>query len=312
MHAFKPAYLKLLQNGLLEKRAELAHEHLKDCDLCARYCHVNRMIPKKTGKKPFCNTWENAVVDSYGPHFGEERPLRGYNGSGTIFFSWCNLRCVYCQNWTISQLGEGVETRPEALADVMLSLQAEGCHNINLVSPSHVVAQSIRAIYIAAKKGLEIPIVYNTGGYDSPEALALLDGIIDIYMPDMKYSDEGCGRKYSKALNYPEVNMAAVKEMHRQTGDLVLDENGIALRGLLVRHLILPGGLSGTERILSFISREISKNTYLNIMDQYRPCFKAGKYPEIDKSITREEFSQAIQMAKEYGLKRLDKDISFF
>jgi putative pyruvate formate lyase activating enzyme len=302
--SFQPAYLSLLQSGVLTHRWELAYQHLEDCDLCARYCHVNR---KKGIKGAVCRTGEKAVVHSYGPHHGEEDPLRGIHGSGTIFFSWCNLRCVFCQNWEISQKGIGREVEPAELAEMMLALQEMGCHNINLVSPSHVVAQIIAAVHLAAQQGLHLPLVYNTGGYDSPEALALLDGIIDIYMPDMKYGDSTIARKHSKVRDYYEVNTAAVKEMHRQVGDLVIDEHGIAQRGLLVRHLVLPGDLAGTDRVLSFLSREISRNTYLNLMDQYRPCYRADEYPPLDRSITVEEYAEALALANGHGLHRLDQ-----
>jgi putative pyruvate formate lyase activating enzyme len=213
---------------------------------------------------------------------------------------------VFCQNWDISQRGIGREVEPRELADMMLELQAQGCHNINLVSPSHVVAQIIAAVADAAPRGLRLPLVYNTGGYDSPEALALLDGIVDIYMPDMKYGDSALARKYSKVRNYVEANRAAVKEMHRQVGDLVLDARGIAQRGLLVRHLVLPHGIAGTGQVLQFLAEEISANTYLNLMDQYRPCYRADEYPEIDRPITAQEYREALDAAARHGLARLD------
>ena len=230
---FRPAYRSLLDIGELQRRVESAYRHMEDCDLCARYCRVNR---RQTLEGVACRTGERAVVNSYGAHHGEEDPLRGWAGSGTIFFSWCNLRCVFCQNWDISQRGIGREVEPAELADMMLELQSQGCHNINLVSPSHVVAQILAAVLIAAHGGLHLPLVYNTGGYDSPEALALLDGVIDIYMPDMKYADSATAHRYSHVRGYWEVNQAAVREMHRQVGDLMLDPRGIAQRGLLVRH----------------------------------------------------------------------------
>jgi len=298
------AYLSLAASGELAKRAEAAFRHLEDCDLCARYCRVNR---RKGIEGAVCRTGERAVVASHGAHHGEEDPLRGWAGSGTIFFSWCNLRCVFCQNWDISQRGGGREVEPREIADMMLALQADGCHNVNLVSPSHVVAQIIAAVSDAAARGLRLPLVYNTGGYDSLEALALLDGIVDIYMPDMKYGDSTLARKYSKVRNYVEVNRAAVKEMHRQVGDLVLDERGIAQRGLLVRHLVMPRGIAGTEQVLSFLAEEISTNTYLNLMDQYRPCYRADEFPELDRPITRDEFSEALAIAAGHGLERLDR-----
>jgi len=301
---FTPAYLVMLKSGELDNRAKQAYQHLEDCDLCARYCHMNR---RKTLKGAVCQTGERAVVNSFGPHHGEEDPLRGWRGSGTIFFSWCNLRCVFCQNWEISHKGQGHEVEPDELAGMMLALQRQGCHNINLVSPSHVVAQIISAVEIAARSGLRLPLVYNTGGYDSPEALALLDGIIDIYMPDMKYGDSSIARRYSRVRNYVEYNRTAVKEMHRQVGDLVLDEHGIAQRGLLIRHLVLPENLAGTEQVLAFIAREISPYTYLNLMDQYHPCYRARENPPLDRPLRAGEFETALAMAAKYGLHRLDQ-----
>ena len=305
--AFEPAYLSLLRRGELSSRIEQAYQHLEDCDLCARYCHMNR---RETIKGAVCRTGERAVVNSFGPHHGEEDSLRGTNGSGTIFFSWCNLRCVFCQNWEISHKGMGREVEPDELADMMLNLQERGCHNINFVTPSHVVAQIIAAVDIAAQKGLRIPLVYNTGGYDSPEALALLDGIIDIYMPDMKYGDSAIARKYSKVRNYVEINFAAVREMHRQVGDLQLDSKGVALRGLLVRHLVLPHNLAGSETILAFLADEISSNTYLNLMDQYHPCYRTDENPPLDRCLTIDEFKEALQLTKKYGITRLDQRLA--
>ena len=295
------AYLKLLESGDLQGRVSEAWRHLEDCDLCARYCHMNRL---ETIRGAVCRTGEHAIVHSHGPHHGEEDPLRGWNGSGTIFFSWCNLRCVYCQNWDISQEGLGHAVGPEELARIMLELQAQGCHNINLVTPSHVVAQIIAAVAIAAEQGLELPLVYNTGGYDSPEALRLLDGIIDIYMPDMKYGDSTKARDFSHVRNYVEVNRAAVREMHRQVGDLVMDEQGIAERGLLVRHLVLPENVSGTDEVLGFVAEKISPDTYINLMDQYRPCYRADEDPPLDRRIARTEFEQAKAWAVDLGLHR--------
>ena len=295
------AYLKLLESGDLQARVSEAWRHLEDCDLCARYCHMNRL---ETIRGAVCRTGEHAIVHSHGPHHGEEDPLRGWNGSGTIFFSWCNLRCVYCQNWDISQEGLGHAVGSEELARIMLELQAQGCHNINLVTPSHVVAQIIAAVAIAAEQGLELPLVYNTGGYDSPEALRLLDGIIDIYMPDMKYGDSTKARDFSHVRNYVEVNRAAVREMHRQVGDLVMDEQGIAERGLLVRHLVLPENVSGTDEVLGFVAEKISPDTYINLMDQYRPCYRADENPPLDRRIARTEFEQAKAWAVDLGLHR--------
>ncbi|MEW5719081.1 MAG: radical SAM protein [Chloroflexota bacterium] len=306
---FEPAYLKLLKTGELAERVRVAYQHLEHCDLCAHHCGVNRRV---TTQGAVCRTGERAVVSSYNPHFGEEAPLVGHGGSGTIFFAWCNLRCQYCQNYEISQLGDPERSRrgevePEELATMMLRLQAIGCHNINFVSPSHVVAPLLAATLIAAHAGLRVPIVYNTGGYDSPDALALLDGVVDIYMPDVKYADAEIARKYSKIRDYPAINRAAVKEMHRQVGDLQIDERGVATRGLLVRHLILPNDRAGTRETLRWLAEEISPNTYLNLMDQYRPCYKADDYPELNRRITREEFVRAVQWADDFGLTRLDE-----
>ena len=302
--AFKPAYLTLYESGELKKRVEEAIARLEKCDICPRECGANRLIGSKGAA---CRTGRKAVVSSYNPHFGEEDPLVGTHGSGTIFFTWCNLRCQYCQNYGISQLGHGREVEPEQLAAMMLHLQDMGCHNINLVSPTHVVPQILEALLIAVEKGLRVPLVYNTGGYDSLKTLKLLDGIVDIYMPDMKYSDPEVAWRYSKVKDYPAINKAAVKEMHRQVGDLVLDERGIALKGLLVRHLVLPNGLAGTGEIVRFLAEEVSRNTYLNIMDQYRPCYKAHEIPELSRRITAEEYEEAVKLAHQAGLYRLDE-----
>ncbi len=300
----EPCYQKLLRTGELEERAALAWQQLTNCDLCARYCRVNRQV---TIKGAVCHTGSKAIIHGFGAHHGEENPLRGWNGSGTIFFSWCNLHCVFCQNWEISHSGRGREVSAEELGDIMVQLQFQGCHNINLVSPSHTVAQIIAAVLVAAKKGLHIPIVYNTGGYDSLEALALLDGIVDIYMPDMKYGNLEGSHRFSKARDYVKVNSAAVREMHRQVGNLVLDPQGIALRGLLVRHLVLPGGSAGSEQILAFLAREISPDTYINLMDQYRPCYRADEYPPLNRPLTQSEYREAQSLCRRYGLWRLDK-----
>ena len=303
MPTYIPAYQHLLQNGELVKRVAEAYQHLSICDVCAWECPVDRTA----GQFGVCRTGIHAKISSFGAHLGEENPLRGWRGSGTIFFTRCNLRCQFCQNHAISQTDSGDELEPEDLAEIMLSLQAAGCHNINFVSPSHVVPQILAAVLIAAQAGLYIPLVYNTGGYDSLAMLHLLDGVIDIYMPDMKYSEARLARQYSKVRNYPQVNQAAVREMHRQVGDLVINEQGLAVRGLLVRHLILPNGLAGTAEILHFLAEEISKETYLNLMDQYRPDFNAHQFPELDHRPTKEEYSQAVKQAHAVGLDRLDR-----
>ncbi len=302
MNKSEPAYLALFNSGELAQRAETAHEILSDCTLCPWQCHVDR-IAGQTGQ---CQTGAQVRVYSYMAHHGEENPLRGKFGSGTIFFSGCNLHCQFCQNSDISQDNYGMRIEPEKLAIMMLDLQAQGCHNINLVSPTHVVPQILSALLIAAQQGLTLPLVYNTGGYDSLETLQLLDGIVDIYMPDMKYADESLARKYSQIADYPAINQAAVKEMHRQVGDLELDKEGIAQRGLLVRHLLLPDDLAGTRAILQFIAQEISLLTYINIMDQYHPDYKAFDHPELCRRISREEVQQARMTAHRLGLTGLD------
>lgn len=296
------SYVELWRSGELAKRAEEALGRLSRCELCPRRCCADRLH----GKQGSCRTGRLAVVSSYGAHFGEEPPLVGRYGSGTIFFAHCNLECVYCQNFEISHLGEGEAVEAEPLARIMLALQRRGCHNVNLVSPSHVVPQVLEALLLAAGMGLRVPLVYNSGGYDSLETLRLLEGVVDIYMPDMKYSDEPLGRALSGVPNYPGINRAAVKEMHRQVGDLTVDGRGVAERGLLVRHLVLPEGLAGTAEIAAFLATEVSTNCYLNVMDQYRPCFKAGSHPPLKRRLTREEFRLAVDVARAAGLHRLD------
>jgi len=296
-----PSYLSLRFNELKE-RASLAFARMESCDLCARHCKTNRLI----GDLGVCKTGLQAWVSSYGPHLGEENHLRGWNGSGTIFFARCNLRCEFCQNHDISQRNAGNEVSAQALAQIMLELQALGCHNINLVSPSHVVAQILAALPFAVQGGLRLPLVYNTGGYDALDALKLLDGIVDIYMPDMKFANAGSAKRYSRALNYPSVNRSAVQEMHRQVGDLQTDDDGLATRGLLVRHLILPRNLAGTKQIIKFLADEISTDTYLNLMAQYYPAYHASRYPELNRRITANEYNAAVRLAKAAGLTRLD------
>lgn len=296
-----PAYLNLPE-AVLQERAREAYARMEHCNLCARRCDVNRLA----GEKGICKIGIQARVSSYGPHLGEEDPLRGWRGSGTIFFARCNLRCQYCQNHDISQTDAGMEFNEQELARVMLELQASGCHNINFVSPSHVVPQILAALPIAVQGGLRLPLVYNTGGYDALDTLQVLDGIVDIYMPDMKYANAGYAKKYSRVSDYPRVNRAAVKEMHCQVGDLRIDESGLATRGLLVRHLILPRNLAGTRQIIQFLADEISKNTYLNLMAQYRPAYNASRYPELNRRITADEYNAAVGIAKEAGLTNLD------
>lgn len=297
----KAAYLGLSQ-AQFEERVERALAMLKDCRVCPRECRVDR----SAGEVGDCRVGEKAVVASHGPHHGEEDPLRGWKGSGTIFFSGCNLHCEYCQNAAISQQVVGAELGAGELAEVMIGLQKRGCHNINLVSPTHVVPQILEAVYRASGEGLTLPLVYNTGGYDRVSTLKLLAGIVDIYMPDMKYADPALGEKYSDAEDYPLINQRAVKEMHRQVGDLSLDERGIAERGLLIRHLVLPDGMAGTREVLIFLAEEISRDTYLNLMDQYRPAYRAGRYPGLQCRVSRGEFQALVNIAQGLGLRRLD------
>lgn len=299
----KPAYLDLYHQDKLVQQIDAAKALLESCQVCPHACGVNRLA-FDMGK---CRTGVKALVSSYGPHFGEEAPLVGKYGSGTIFFTNCNLKCLFCQNYSISQLGEGIEVNKEDIAGMMLSLQKRGCHNINLVSPTHVIPQILEALQLAVEEGLCLPLVYNSGGYDSVETLKLLDGIVDIYMPDMKYSDDRIAEELSGIKDYPAINRAAISEMHRQVGDLQIDENGIAQRGLLVRHLVLPDYLAGTREIVNFLATEISTNTYINVMAQYHPYYKAFQVPLLARSLSREEFEEAINMAYESGLKRLDK-----
>ncbi len=276
---------------------------LEECCVCPRHCGVNRLA----GKRGECHIASQVIVSSYGPHFGEEAPLVGRYGSGTIFFTYCNLRCVFCQNYTISQLGEGSTVNREEVAKMMLSLQAKGCHNINLVSPAHVIPYILDALELAVSMGLHLPLVYNSGGYDSVETLELLDGIVDIYMPDMKYSDEKTAEQLSGIKDYPKVNKAALKEMHRQVGDLEMDDEGVAQHGLLVRHLVLPNRLAGTQEVVRFLAQEVSANTYLNLMAQYHPCYKATDIPLLSRPVLKQEFQEAIDLAHQQGLDRLDR-----
>jgi len=304
MPEFEAAYMDLLRAGHLQQRVEEARSILEECRLCGRECGVNRL---ETIKGAVCRTGDHALVSSYNAHFGEEDPLVGQHGSGTIFFTNCNLKCQFCQNYEISQLGEGREVAAEELAAMMLHLQGRGCHNINFVSPTHVIPQILEALSIAVDRGLRVPLVHNTGGYDSLEALRLLDGIVDIYMPDMKYAAAEAGLKYSKVKEYPKVNQAAIREMHRQVGDLAVDGRGVAQRGLLVRHLVLPHGLAGTGEIVKFLAEEISPETYLNVMAQYRPTYRAQQYEEIDRPPSAEELEEAVSLALAAGLTRLDE-----
>lgn len=286
---------------VLKERRDILYSYLESCVLCPRECRVNRL----RGEKGFCGVDAQLWVSSYGPHYGEEPPLSGTSGSGTIFFTFCNLKCVYCQNYSISQLGDGDVISIQDLARIMLYLQGIGCHNINLVTPTHFLPQIVSALVIAVEKGLKIPIVYNTSGYEKVEILKLLDGIIDIYLPDMRYSSEVNSVRYSSAPEYPRFNRIAVKEMFRQVGNLELDKNGIAVKGLIIRHLVMPEDVSGTEEVLRFIAEEISKDTYISLMAQYRPMYKAIDIPIINRRITREEYKRAIEIAKDLGLRNV-------
>jgi putative pyruvate formate lyase activating enzyme len=296
----KVSVLDTISQDVLNNRIEAAYQLLESCRVCPRECGVNRLKNDKLG---FCRSGLNPVVSSASPHHGEEPPLSGTRGSGTIFFANCNLRCTYCQNYPISQLGNGVERTTGELACQMLWLQEQGCHNLNLVTPTHFMPQILKAIGIARDRGLNLPIVYNTSGYESIEALQLLDGIVDIYLPDMRYSDDAAARKFSIAPHYPEINRAAVKEMYRQVGNLELDDKGTAKRGLIVRHLILPHGLSGTEGVMKFLADEISRDVYISLMSQYFPAYKAGEHKEINRRISEEEYDRAYDIKIKYGLK---------
>ena len=296
-----PSYLELARSGELQSLALRLEEELRSCRLCPRECGADRVLEPQ---KALCGVGERALVSSANPHFGEEPPITGRRGSGTIFFAGCNLRCWFCQNADISHGRLGREIDAEQLAALMLYLQELGCHNINLVSPSHVVAQVVAALVIAVENGLRLPLVYNSGGYDSVETLRLLDGVVDIYMPDLKYSDARNARRLSGASDYPVVARAALKEMHRQVGDLVVGPDGAAVRGLLVRHLVLPNGLAGTEDSMRFLAREISAGTCVNVMAQYRPCYKAYKRPEVNHPLRREEHAAAVEAARREGLYR--------
>lgn len=291
-----PSYLNLTDKDWKD-RVEKALGMLRACKVCPHQCGVNRL----EGELGYCKTGKYALVADYFPHRGEERPIRGKRGSGTVFFSYCNMRCVYCQNYTISHLGEGQEVKPQELAKVFLLLQSLGCHNINLVTPSHVVPQVLQALYIAVREGLRIPIVYNTSSYDSIESLRLLEGIVDIYLADFKYGDSQKGKKYSKVKNYYEIALEAIREMHRQVGDLQVDEEGIAVKGLIIRHLVLPNCIADTQKVLESL-KEISHQMAINIMDQYMPYYKAYHYPELSRRINYKEYQEALDLAKGFSL----------
>jgi len=292
-----PGYLNIKEEEF-DRRIKKAFKLLSSCELCPHKCRVNRL----KGERGFCRSGEEVIISSYNTHFGEEPPLVGNFGSGTIFFTNCNLKCVYCQNYPISQLGNGNKVTLQELAKIMLALQKRKCHNINLVTPTHFVPQILKSLKSAIKMGLHIPIVYNSSGYDSANTLKLLDGVVDIYLPDARYADNEIARKYSSAPNYFEIMKKALNEMHRQVGDLITDKSGLARSGLIVRHLVLPEGLSGTKKIMSFIAREISPHTYISLMAQYFPAYQADQFPLLSRRIDKEEYREAVQIFKEEGL----------
>lgn len=298
---FRPGYIRLYESGELFERARALSSMLKKCNLCPRACGVDRTA----GKTGVCRTGSGIVISASMPHFGEELPLVGAGGSGTIFFTNCNLSCKFCQNDEISHSGEGRPVSSEELSSIMLRLQKDGCHNINFVTPTHQIPQIVESLPKAIEGGLEVPLVFNCGGYESVEALRLLDGIFDIYMPDMKYGDDMTAFDLSLCMGYCYAAAVAIKEMHRQVGDLTLDERGIAQKGLIVRHLVLPEGLAGTREVMEFLAKEVSIDTYVNIMDQYRPAYRALEDETISRPITAAEFNEAVEIAREEGLKRI-------
>jgi putative pyruvate formate lyase activating enzyme len=296
-----PCYVALYKTGELQARIRALERFLGSCTLCPRNCHVNRL----SGELGRCQADDRLRIAAAFPHFGEEAPLVGQGGSGAIFLSWCNLLCQFCQSWEVNHRGEGGAVSARELAAIMLDLQRQGCHNINFVTPTHVAPQLIAALPLAIEQGFRLPLVYNCGGYEALEAIRLLDGIVDIYLPDIKFLDPLASERYlDGAADYPEVVRAVLKEMHRQVGDLVVDEHGIARRGLIVRHLVMPGMRRDSEEILRFIVAELSPHTYVNIMDQYRPCFQAGRFREIARRTTRQEHRAVVEMAHRLGLHR--------
>jgi putative pyruvate formate lyase activating enzyme len=298
--AFTPSYMPLFESGELNQRIKLLQAFLEACRLCPRECRVNRL----NGEIGYCGASSELMVSSAFPHFGEEAPLVGYHGSGTIFLTHCNLRCIFCQNYDISHMGKGEQIDTFEMARAMVKLQEMGCHNINFVTPTHFTPQIVASLPKAIEMGLRLPIVYNCSGYESIEVVQLLEGIVDIYMPDVKYMDEKYSNRYSNAPDYPEVVKKVLKEMHRQVGDLTTNSKGIAERGLLIRHLVMPGGIASSEAVLKFIGEELSVHSYVNIMAQYRPEYRANEYPEISRRIAHKELLEAIQWAKAFRLYR--------
>lgn len=303
MASFEPSYIGTFETGLLKEKIHQAYDQIKSCVLCPSQCGVDRL----SGETGICNTGKLAWVSSYNLHFGEEDPLVGRHGSGTIFFTHCNLRCLFCQNFDISHQGCGQEVSSDELAAIMLDLQNQGCHNINFVTPSHVVPQILSAVEIAIPHGLCVPLVFNTGSYDRVSTLKLLEGVFDIYMPDFKFWDPQIAAHACRAPDYPEVARRALLEMHRQVGDLLLDEAGLARRGLVIRHLVLPDGLAGTREIMRFIAQRLSRDSYVNIMSQYRPCGRAAEVKGLNSQLAAKEYQLAVQAAEEEGITRLDR-----
>ena len=303
MSSFEPAYLRTYEQGLLTEKVAKAYSLLTSCTLCPRKCGVDRI----SGETGTCKTAKLAWVSSYNPHFGEEGPLVGTHGSGTIFFTHCNLLCLFCQNFDISHQGDGQQITDDELAGIMLDLQNQGCHNINFVTPSHVVPQILSAVEIAVKRGLSIPLVFNTGGYDRISTLKLIDGVFDIFMPDVKFWHSEVAETNCQAGDYPEVARRAIIEMHRQVGDLQVDDAGIARRGLLIRHLVLPNGLAGTREIMRFIAQHVSPDSYVNLMSQYRPCGRGAEVKGFNRHLLPEEYQLAVKAAQQEGISRLDQ-----
>jgi putative pyruvate formate lyase activating enzyme len=304
VESWQPAYMHLEAQGEFASRIKQAYAILEECQLCPRRCKVNRLA----GERGFCRSPDQVMVYSFSPHFGEETPLVGYSGSGTIFFSNCNLRCVFCQNWPIAHEGRGRTFSDEELADMMLELQRIGCHNINLVTPTHVMPHILAATRIAMQRGLHLPLTYNTSGYDALESIQLLDGIVDIYLPDLKFMDGELATQYNLAAarDYPKVAQKAILEMHRQVGDLLTDERGIALRGLMIRHLVMPNRVAGTQDFVRWVKDNLSTATYVNIMSQYRVEYRAFEFPDIARAITSQEYVEAMEWAIAAGLTNLD------
>ncbi len=298
--AFVPAYLSLHETGELQNRTETLHQILTSCMLCPRQCRVNRL----NGEKGDCRAGADLTISSVFPHYGEEPPLVGHHGSGTIFLTHCNLHCVFCQNYEISHLERGQRVTIDQMARHMVKLQEIGCHNINFVTPTHYVPQIVAALPQAIQLGLRVPLVYNCGGYESLEVIRLLDGIIDIYMPDMKFFSSEVAGRFCNAPDYPDVVKSVLREMHRQVGDLKIDSHGVAERGLLIRHLVMPHGLAGTEDVMRFIAETLSPHSYVNIMAQFRPAHQAVEFPDLTRPVTIEEFGEAVEIAGKWGLYR--------